>query len=721
VDVPDDSPLALANLKSLNFSNLPVISNFDKPIDQFPLDKVEVGAGFGNPLSPSKLVGGSAQLAVSGGLDATLSICTPKQKTLFGDDEFAPSIQIKAGECWAGFSIAASIQESAGTSLSGIGVVVTAGMTVTLGTMVRFPEPGSAMPSFKDGLSTLLKDYSVPYTPEKIRATPLGIAYSAETSGVISLGAVYSAPLEMNPLASLGLPFNLSLAVQPDAKASIKGSITLAGSFIFRAYREAAGKLIVGLYKQKKTTLSAAFSESAGIGVDVDKTDILAQVLNAVLPSADLDNLHLDHGQKAELTKALKGCVDQSISIALNAACSASVTDEAAVIYELDLNVADLSRTDVALAAALKGDWSAIDALTNARRLRNIVRELHERNHKLTINLLGLYNATSIADYVTSTTVVHDENGQVAIMDKVAAQTLSAGTTPYAAKTDKLRSVLAQAFIATVAYGASAGKIGVTSFAVQQSLLEYKAQANCSDLLRQVLLARSVGLALNSEWDVLVKSGGTFNHSKFYLDARYDAHSVMHLFYQDVDKRTPYPPATLDKIGRETKIALLDPSATNSMQRRMALSRDDIWAAMNACGNVTTFKSVPGLGRLDPTAIAAITADFLDIRWWSDALHSLTPKLTALLDAADQSTTPNPLTDPAFMAAHKNLESALAHLSTKTQGAFGEGWGLAVMCRLAVSASSAEVPSVQMDIGWNQKFEHYESGVGMAVGQSSGA
>jgi hypothetical protein len=727
VQVADDSSLSLANLKSLNFSNLPVISDFDKPIDHFPIDKAEVGLGFGDPVSdPSKLAGNTAPLAV-GGIDATLSICTFRQKTLFDDDQFAPSVQIKTGECWAGFSIAATLQESAGTSLlSGAGVVVTHGTTVTFGTLVHFPEPGSGMPSFKDGLAMLLRRYSVPYTPEKLRATPLGNAYTAETSGVVSLGAIYSAPLETNPLATLGLPFNLTLGVQPRVQASIKGSIALAGCFILRTYLASPGKLIFGLYKQKKTTLTASFSATAGIGVDVAKTDVLAQLLDVVVPPADVNNLHLDDSQKADLNKALKGCVDQSISIALNATCSASQTDEAAVIYELDLMIPDLRRTDAALSAALRGDWSVFDTLPNARLLRNIVRELHERNHKININLLGLYNATSLTDYLTSTTVIHDEHGQIAIVDKAEAKTISAGTTPYAAKPDKLRSLLAQAFVATIAYGATAGKIGITSFSVQQSLLEYRAQANVSDLTRELLLARAVGLPLTSDWDAVVKSGGMFNQSRLYLSARYDADSVMRLFYQDVHKRTPRLPAALDRIGRDTKIALLDPLAVNSVQRRKALSNDDIWNAMTASGNVNTFNLIPGLAKLDATAITAIRADFLDIRWWSDAMQRLTPRLTAVLTAADESQSSDLLSDGAFMAARKGLESALAHLASKTQGAFGEGWGLAVMVRLATTAppsietGASQTPAVEMDIGWNQKFEHYQLGNGLALGHTSG-
>lgn len=718
VKLSDDAPLALAKLKTLNFSNLPVVGDFNKPIDQFPLDEVDVGL---NLTSPNALLGDDSKFSISGGVSASFSICNHKSETLFDDDQFSPRIEIKPDECWAGLCIDVDLKESINTSVTGgFGVNVGVGEGISLGTFIHFPVAGSSLPNLKDGLTAVLQNYSVPNTPEKIRTTPIGIAHTAETSGSISFGASYSAPLNVNPLAVLGLPLNLSLNIAPAVNATVEGSIKLDGSFIVRTYRTSATKLVFGAYKKRKTALTASLTEKAGIGIDINTTDVLSKVLNAVIPAADLDNLHLDDSQRDELRGALKECVDQSISLAMNASCTASVADESAVVYELDLSGTDMSQTDAAISSALHGDWSRFETLSNARPLRNIVRELHNRKHKLSINLLGLYNATSITDYLKSTTILHDEHGQIALIDKAAAKGLSAGTTPYAAKSDKLRSVLAHAFVATVTYGASKGKLAVNAFTVRQSLLEYHANAGASDITPQVLVSRAVGLALKPEWDSILTASGAFNQNKFFLDIAYDASSVLHLFYENVASRTPYTSDSLDRIGRDTKLALLLPTAVNSMQRRIALSSDSIWAAMKTSGNTSTFSQIPGLAKLDPTARAAISVDFLDIRWWSDALLTLAPKLTAVLAAIDQATSPNPLADQTFMAAHKKLEDALASLTSRTQSAFNDGWPLAVMYRLATSAASVS-PSVQMDIGWNGQFEHYESGAKLAVGQSGGS
>jgi len=708
VSISDDSPLALAQLKNLSVSHLPIVGDFAKPIDQFTMDNVEVGIGLA---TPSASVGNS--LAISGGLNAALSIYTPKDKNLFDDEDFAPALAIHPDECWAGLCLKATVQDTlAASAANGFGMSLTAGSTLAATTFVHFPYPGGApMPAFKEGLAKLLEDFSVPGTPAQMRAVPVGIAHAVEATGSISLGASYSVPLTISPFATLGLPFNLALNAGPSVVASIEGSVTLEGSFIVRTYRSSDTKFVIGLYKKQETTLSATLTASAGVGLEIGSTDILAKVLSAVIPDASLDDLHLDEEQQEDLKEGLKQCANDGIALALNACCTASDSDEAAVIYELDLSKGDMMVTDAAIAAALHGDWSMFESLPNATPIRHILRDLTKRNHKLNINLLGLYNATSITDYLNSTTVLQDEHGQISLVDKIAAKSLSAGTTPYAAKSDKLRSVLARDFIATATYGACSGKLGVAAFTIHQSFLEYHAKAGIGNLKSQTALAKIFGFSLNSELDSLISSRTTFTQNKFYLDAVYDLPCVYRLFYQDVNAHTPYLKETLDSIGRQAKRDLLDPAATNSMPRLVALRNDETWKAMNDCGNVTKFGTIPSLSRLQSTALGAISADWTDIRCWSDALLKIAPALSTLLTAVDQSKSPNPQADPAFLAAHKKLEGVLKQLSEDTKSAFGDGWPLAVMYRVASASSGAPArPAVEMDISINGKSQSQNSG-----------
>jgi hypothetical protein len=85
--------------------------------------------------------------------------------------------------------------------------------------------------------------------------------------------------------------------------------------------------------------------------------------------------------------------------------------------------------------------------------------------------------------------------------------------------------------------------------------------------------------------------------------------------------------------------------------------------------------------------------------------------LTALLNAVAQAKSSNPQADAAFLAAHKKLESVLAKLSDDTSSAFGDGWPLAVMYRVASASSGAPAqPVVEMDISINGKSQSQNSG-----------
>jgi len=71
----------------------------------------------------------------------------------------------------------------------------------------------------------------------------------------------------------------------------------------------------------------------------------------------------------------------------------------------------------------------------------------------------------------------------------------------------------------------------------------------------------------------------------------------------------------------------------------------------------------------------------------------------------ETSTASDPTSDSKFTQAHHDLQNALAKVAARTKPAFGDGWGMLVMFRLAESASA-----VSLDLAWDSKSHHYESG-----------
>src|SRR5581483_7664456 len=262
----------------------------------------------------------------------------------------------------------------------------------------------------------------------------------------------------------------------PAAPLEIGGEIALTGEFIVRSYRVSPSELNFGVYKKKGVTLTATFTAAAGIEADnAQGKDLISPFLKAVLPAANARKAGISGDTATELNHALKDCLDRSLSIAMNVACSAGHADEAAVLYSINLASGQDAETDAAIASALKGDWTLLDALPNAKPLRNVLRETKQSKQKININLLGTYNATTVDDYVASCTILHDENGQLTVTDKVKASRIAAATTPFGADADKLRKALAEATLATLTYAAASTGAQLREFSVNQTYFRYKA------------------------------------------------------------------------------------------------------------------------------------------------------------------------------------------------------------------------------------------------------
>jgi hypothetical protein len=684
----DTSPFSLAKLSALNFNDLPVVGDFKKPIDQSTIQRASFGAKL---IAPSLLIGDGTQFVIQSAVSGTLSIHKPVDKTLFDPDGFAPEIVIQSGECWIGFEVQTSLTAKVGASFDGFGAGWQGTTAVALGTHLLLKSTSGVLPTLGDGLKTVMESYTVARGAAAIRNQPVGIATTADIAGAVKFSASYSLPINVNPLASAGLPFNYTIGLNPQATLQVAGEIALLGEFVVRSYKTSETQLILGVYKKKQSTLTVKFTAAGGVAADLGKTDVLTPFLDAVFPGMTAAAAGFAGDDGAALGAALKDCVDNSLSAAVNGSCSASQSDEAALVYAIDLAGGNAGQTDAALTSAFRGDWTLIDALPNAKPTRNIFKEVHDRKHKITINLLGFFNAITVNEYVKTCTILRDPNGPIVLIDKAKASHVQAAGLPHLADADKLRSALAEGFLSTVTYAAAQLK----DFTVQQSYEKYAAKMSSDDVRRQVLLGRALNLIANGAWDAELSGNSTFNHAKASVTALYSSASTLRLFYGDPATHAPYRREQLERIGRDARAKLIDPHEDNGGARLAALRDDAIWSALDECGNIAAFKTLPGLRRFTTTAIGAIAADWSDIYWWSDAVLKVAPKLSDVLGA----------TDAGFMKARKALEDALASVAADAKSAFGDGWGLLVMFLLSQGA-----PAVEMDLGWNGKFQHYKSG-----------
>jgi hypothetical protein len=400
----------------------------------------------------------------------------------------------------------------------------------------------------------------------------------------------------------------------------------------------------------------------------------------------------------------------------LNGSCSAVYSDEAAAIYQVDLSAGNAEATDAALKSALQGEWTLLSRLENAKQIRNVVVDAKEYWRGLTINLFGLYNAATIDTYLQSTTMLCDENGHVSVTDETNASRIRVATTPYAADAEKVRTALAQDFLVTASYSVIASRVQ-PAIAIQQSYFLYSKKMSQQAMRDQVLIGAALGLISNGGerqfWNQALAANPVFADARIFASAKYSADKALSLFFADAGKRQPRTRAEIEQIGRDTMIALIDAGDPGGSPRRMALESDSIWSAMDSNGNVNAFVTIPQLSRLPTTALGAIGADWIAIRWWADAMLNVAPKLAELLALLDTISPDGFSVNPQFTEKSKAFRNVLGDFVQKTHASFVGGWGIAVVFALAGINSSRA-----MDISWSGMTKHYDSSATVVVNQA---
>ncbi|HXE10841.1 MAG TPA: hypothetical protein VN633_01895, partial [Bryobacteraceae bacterium] len=447
----------------------------------------------------------------------------------------------------------------------------------------------------------------------------------------------------------------------------------------------------------------ATFTAGAGLEAQHDSSDLLSDFFNAVLGGADLNAVGIPPANAAQLQDALAACIDRSLSVSMNVECSASTTDEAAAIYSINLATGDSVKTDEALSAALKGDWTKLAQLSNAKEIRNIVKTTRESRHAIEINLLGIYNAATVNDFVKSCSILHDGDGQIVVTDRETANHMAVVETPYTANPDKLRQALAEAFLCTITYtaGTPSNQRIATDLSVSQNYFRYAATMSSAQMRAQVLLGSSLGLIPAGSWDAALASETEFHHVKASAQARYARDAVLLLFFSDPVNRVARTRPELETIGRRVMSALIAPADSSAAARRAALQDDVLWNAMDQMGNVAGFGQIESLKRYDIPAQRAIGTDWIDITWWVDAMLKIAPRLSDILKAAESSTG-DPTKNRNWQKKRQALADAIAGVTKNTRATFADGWGLAVMFLLSAKQAVAE-----MDLSADGRQEHY--------------
>ncbi|HEY3627285.1 MAG TPA: hypothetical protein VGL00_13410 [Terracidiphilus sp.] len=633
-------------------------------------------------------------------MNCTLLVTAPPDKLLFADDGFSPVIPVAADQCWVGFAIEGNLSLCLGATVDGFGVSLKGVSHGGLSTYSRF-EATPDWPLLKSAIEGAVENFCVTFSADSIRQQPANTVNVSELSGTVTFTGSYEIPLAAGAFATVNLPFNSKIAVAPDGIVEIQGALAVSGEFLVRSYKLSENIVRFGLYKQKGTTLTASISANADIDANVGGTDLLGLLLNAVLPGVDVAKSGIDAQNAKALNSVIKDTLDHRIGVELNARCAASMAHEAAVLYEIHLEDGDAQKTGDALKAALSGDWTLLATLPNASRLRDVVADTREQKLVLSLNLLGIYSAASVTDYVSNCTILRDELGHLTIIDKADASRIAESATPYSADADKLRHALAQDFMVTATYVA-AGARSSPSLSVVQTYFDYEESMSSSQLGANVRLGTNLGVVPPGTFDSVLAKNLPVAHGRVSLVLRFESAEVMSIFFSDTTRLTPRSSEELERVGRTVLAALLDPSDGIDAARMEILNNDGAWEAMDDNGNVANFGTIPSLRRLNSNQLEDVSADWVGIRWWADTVSKAGPAIVNL-NAAWDGQSPDPTSNPEFMKRRAELNDVLKGVVQDTKSAFTGTWGPAV-----IAALIGKRGKIQMDFAWDGNIQHFE-------------
>lgn len=652
----------------------------DLEVGQDPFNSLSVGISFKDQIDI-----GSSGVELTIGPQLLGSIAIKKGAALFDatSDPFGDSIVIPPNQAYVAAAVDAKLSAGLSDKTGDLQFGFSAGTDVTMTNYRLSAVTDKVVPA----IQTLIEGFFVPGDLEDIQAMAPGQIATVDGAGSLQFSAKANLLSAVNPLAALNATVVQGLLnIKDSASVVVGATYTLTGEYQVRVQRLGGTKFQLGFQKKHGAELDVTVSADIGPSATVDGFDIIQTLLGAVSsdPVPDRDAFKkagMTDAQIATIGTALKAGVERSLQLSIAAEWDSLFSTSAAFSYEIDLSALDTLGTQ-AVNNALSGNLSLLEEapLLGIKTLKSLFSTLRQGKRILKINLLGIFNYASVATlFQKGTMIVDREGGQITITDQAGADRIQFTSDNFAADTAKLRSVLAQSLLLTVAYRTSGTLHVGPSFATTYSFFEMHQRTNLQNIKDYLNTAQAFGMV--SSLDVSnrlasVASISAFGPSSFYANTSYNDQTSKSLFL-DVSGK-PRQQEVYERTGRFALQSLLPGGNPLNDARRLPLTDDSIWTAMKSIGQPNNFGGIFDKYSFNDNQLADITSDYTLIIWWSEAMSKMANALFALLTYIGQ----NPQWDPqnnTFKALRVALDKTMASVTKNTQDQFAEPWGLLVM------------------------------------------
>lgn len=669
-----------------------------------PLHLANAGeSGLGLSWSGDVSLGESgAALTIESGAKAAIGVLNKRNMEVFASTFVGEPVTVGAGRALVSFSFRPSLVVGLKKQVGALSFGFSAGGAIDIAYFHPFDLTGPDLP-LADASRTVLERFVVPNATDDLRAMrtlPDGAIAAVSGHGELRIAASVDVAAAFNPLASVdGIPRLGTLAVSSAATARVGVNAMVAGDFQIRVQKMAGAVLRLSYHKVAGREVEVSVSGAAGLGVNLGERDLLGMLFNGPggLPGSSREDLVQGGISKAQLDrveKAMTAGLSRRIELAIAASFSSAAVDEAAFLYEIDLDALDHEGAD-AVDSALSGDLSLINGIEEReaehgiRVLRSRTRSIRTKRLTWRINLVGIVNVLKMSELVQSGSVAHDEeSGEVVIVDKITKDRVGAMTT-----NRQIRKLLYESTMMSLTFRAI-GLDATSELDIAQSFFFFDKSANRQRVSDYLDAVGALGL-IGDDGHARLGDEDDFGKASLQLETSFDDKASARLFAspQGIPDRDVY-----ERIGREALLSLVKPGESDDY-RRIPLRDDALWKRMRDTGQPGfRFILPPPItgGTSEAIRVGVIESDYTVIVWWADAMAKAAELLADMRvflkdrhDPADHRLPPELDADEEFLERRRTLEKAMVKAIRNNRSTFDDPWGLIALHRASAGTAKA--------------------------------
>lgn len=637
-------------------------------------------------------------LSISAGTKAVVGVYNRTGMELFESSFTGPSLKVPAGQAFVAFSIRPTLGLEARQQVGALTFGFSAGSGAELRCYRPFDltiGPITLAAACKD----LLEHFVIPNTASDLRQMsefPAGTICCASGHGQLRIAASVNLAAAFNPLASVGaIPVLGTLSAGGSASASVGLTATVSGEFQIRAQRLDASVVRLGFHTVAGRGLDVTVGASAATSLTLGDKDLVKLLFAGPggVPDAAKEDLVKDgltSEQLDRVTQTMKAGLSRRLELAVSAEFSALESNEAAFLYEIDLDALDADGA-AAIDRALAGDLTALNAIEldgsrhGIRTVQSRTQALSRKTVSWRINLVGIVNVLSMRELVRSGSVAHDtDSGELVIVDKVTGDRVGASVGPR-----EIRRLLYESALMTLTYKAGGLDVNAGLDAAQSFFFFDKAanRQRVSDYLDAVAAVGLLDAAATGEYLV---GDDDFGKASLLLETTFDQAACERVF------GVPGPPPDRDfyeDIGRRALAALVKPSDPDAY-RRLPMIDAALWRRMRDGGQAQFRTILPppitgGGENQQALRVGVVAADYSVIVWWAKAMALAASRLADMLGFLKGRAAIGLDQDAAFGRRRADLSDAIAKAIGENTSTFDDPWG--VVALFMASAGQAEV------------------------------